>query len=100
VIFRGALRAPRLIIQCISAGETVYVSGGTEGCSTLVLWPDWTMFWWGKGLAEICALGAVLGAISVSGDAKTGRKDRPKDRRNIVERCLDGFHALGTVRFH
>src|SRR5271156_1975500 len=28
------------------------------------------------------------------------RWEGPKDRGNIVERCLDGFHALEMVRFH
>jgi hypothetical protein len=26
--------------------------------------------------------------------------DGPRDRGNIVERSVDGFHELGTLRFH
>ena len=52
-----------------------YVLYDTKSCSTLILWLDWSMSAWRKVLAEICALGGVWPAFSVSGDARTGRKD-------------------------
>jgi hypothetical protein len=66
----------------------------TERCSTLFLWPDWTPSSWRKSQRKIGALEHYFWICRCQ-----NRVQGPRDRGNIVERCLDGYHALGTAGF-
>jgi hypothetical protein len=70
-----------------------YVLEHTERCSTLFLWPDWTLSSWRKGQLKIGALGHYFWICRCQNWVQG-----PRDRGKIVEKCLDGFHALGTAR--
>src|SRR5271155_444358 len=68
----------------------------TERCPTLFLWPDWTLSSWRKSQGKL-VLWRLEHYSWICGCQNWVQG--PRDRGNIVERCLDGFHALGTARF-
>src|SRR5271154_4522231 len=71
-----------------------YVLEHTERCSTLFIWPDWTLSSCRKRQRKICALGYYFWICRCRNQVQG-----PRDRGKIVNRCLDKIHALGTARF-
>jgi hypothetical protein len=54
---------------------------------------------WRKRVASFGALGAILGAISYIWRSQN-KVQGLGEWGNIVERCLDGFCELGTLRIY
>ena len=52
-----------------------------------------------KSACEILRFGGCFGSYLCIWRCQN-KLGRPRERGNIVRRCLDGFHALGMVRFH
>jgi len=72
-----------------------YVLVHITSYATLLLWPDSTMSSWRTGLAKIGVRGRYFWVCRCQ-----NKVQGPRDRGNIVERNLDRFRALGTVRFN
>src|SRR5271170_4588619 len=73
-----------------------YVLKHAVRCSTLFLWSDWTLSSWRNTQRKIGALSTISGSVDVGTRC---REPGGRDRRNIVERCLDELYTLGTARF-